>query len=332
MAELFKNLKSTTLAEDLDDSETGVDVASAMGFAGGNFRILVDQEIMKVTAVSGTTLTVARGQEGTFAAVHSNGATVKHILTAGSLDAHDQVDLASYDLYASRPAAGTPGRIFLPSDGLFLERDNGSSWEKFGPIWPMTPPLASDFPRWVNQGTSTFTDVKGAPFLQGQLGTSTNVRARVKDYPTSSFTVEMAFTLNCWPYSTSLGLGGLLIRDSISMKFVTFGAGGQSSDLQVQAYNWNSPISASGSVTGSAATHFGEAQLFWLKYYDDFATNRVISASVDGYNWVQIVSIGRTDWIVPNEIGVCVNGYAGYSASYGQCDSGLNVLHWRLTM
>ena len=33
MAELFKNLASTTLAEDLDDSELEVDVASAMGFS-----------------------------------------------------------------------------------------------------------------------------------------------------------------------------------------------------------------------------------------------------------------------------------------------------------
>ena len=68
------------------------------------------------------------------------------------LDAHDQNDLAVYDTFANRPAAGTPGRIYLPTDGLFIERDNGSIWEKFGPIWPMTPPLAADFPTWVNQG------------------------------------------------------------------------------------------------------------------------------------------------------------------------------------
>ena len=166
MAELFKNLASTTLAEDLTDAETDVDVASAMGFSGGTFRILVDSEIMKVTGVSGTTLTVVRGQEGTPATAHSNGAAVKHILTAGALDAHDQNDLAAYDTFANRPAAGTPGRIFLPTDGIFLERDNGSIWEKFGPIWPMTPPLAADFPRWFNQGTSTFLDNKGAAFSE----------------------------------------------------------------------------------------------------------------------------------------------------------------------
>ena len=53
-------------------------------------------------------------------------------LTAGALDAHDQNDLAAYDTYANRPAAGTPGRIFLPTDGIFIEqrqrRDLGQVW------------------------------------------------------------------------------------------------------------------------------------------------------------------------------------------------------------
>ena len=62
MAEQFKNLASTTLSADIDNSTTSVGVASAMGFTGGDFRILVDSEIMKVTGVSGTSLTVVRHQ------------------------------------------------------------------------------------------------------------------------------------------------------------------------------------------------------------------------------------------------------------------------------
>jgi hypothetical protein len=327
MAEQFKNLASTTLAEDLDDSETGVDVASAMGFSGGDFRILVDREIMKVTGVSGTTLTVVRGQEGTVATAHSNGATVKHVLTAGALDAHDQNDLAAYDTYANRPAAGTPGRIFLPTDGLCLERDNGSTWEKFGPIWPLTPPQVSDFPTWVNQGTATFLDNKGAPFLLAPLNANANLRARVKDYPAGSFTVEMAFIPHAWTYSSS-SLGGLCLRDSISMRMICFGVMGYSTDQQIQVYNWNSATSSSGNATGAAACHLGEAPLVWLKYYDDGTTNRVFSASVDGYNWAQVLSISRTDWLVPNQIGVFANSYVGYGSGV-YIDTGINVVHWR---
>ena len=71
----------------------------------------------------------------------------------------------------------------------------------------------------------------------------------MKDYPAASFTVEMAFYVNCWSYSTSVCLGGLVIRDSISMKLTTFGLGGSYGDVQVQVYNWNSPTSSSGNAT-----------------------------------------------------------------------------------
>lgn len=50
------------------------------------FRILVDSEILLVTAViSGTQLQVTRGYEGTTATTHSSGALVTQILSAGAL-------------------------------------------------------------------------------------------------------------------------------------------------------------------------------------------------------------------------------------------------------
>jgi len=327
MAEQFKNLASTTLSADIDNSTTSVGVASAMGFTGGDFRILVDSEIMKVTGVSGTTLTVVRHQEGTSATAHSNGAAVKHVLTAGALDAHDQNDLAAYDTFANRPAAGTPGRIFLPSDGLFIERDNGSTWEKFGPIWPMTPPAAADFATWVNQGTASITDNKGAIWLYSPYAASENLRCRVKAYPATPFTVEMIFLPNVWMYTGNIAMG-LCIRDSVSLKLTCFGPGGSSTDLNIKGCNYTSPTSLSGTPTGwPSATHFAESSLCFLKYYDDGTTNRVISVSVDGVTWTQLLSIARTDFITPNQIGMFVNSVCGNSSPYA--DIGMTVLSWR---
>ena len=42
-----------------------------------------------------------------------------------------------------------------------------------------------------------------------------------------------------------------------------------------------------------------------------------------------MVSISRTDFITPNQIGIFANSGAGYSASSGQNDTGMTVLHWR---
>ena len=66
------------LGEDLDVSETGVDLASsaqAGWFTAGDV-ITVDSEQMLVSGVSGATLTVTRGYNGTTAATHANGTAV----------------------------------------------------------------------------------------------------------------------------------------------------------------------------------------------------------------------------------------------------------------
>jgi hypothetical protein len=84
--EVYANNAATTLNGGINNVVTSLIVTSASGFPStGNFRILVDAEIMLVTAVSGTTFTVTRGVESTTATTHGNGAAVTHILTAGSL-------------------------------------------------------------------------------------------------------------------------------------------------------------------------------------------------------------------------------------------------------
>ena len=67
----------TTIDEDLDASETGVDVATGQGsnFAT-NDVVLVGSELMSVTNVSTDTLTVTRGANGSTAATHSDGANI----------------------------------------------------------------------------------------------------------------------------------------------------------------------------------------------------------------------------------------------------------------
>ena len=79
---------TTTLAEDLDNSETGVDVADETGITTDNDVILVGEELMIVTATTDdNTLTVAREHSGTTATTHSNGAIVR--LAVGNASSDD---------------------------------------------------------------------------------------------------------------------------------------------------------------------------------------------------------------------------------------------------
>lgn len=70
------------------DSYTSFVVASTSGFAASfPYTLLVDpdtnkEEVVTVTAGTGTTLTVTRGQDGTQAVAHSAGATVRHGVSA----------------------------------------------------------------------------------------------------------------------------------------------------------------------------------------------------------------------------------------------------------
>jgi hypothetical protein len=87
--EQLANNASSTLGSSINSSVTSLTVASAATFpSSGEFRILIDTEIMKVTAVSSTTFTVSRGVEGTTAASHTSGAAVTGILTADAMRAY----------------------------------------------------------------------------------------------------------------------------------------------------------------------------------------------------------------------------------------------------
>jgi hypothetical protein len=87
-----------TIAEALDDSETGIDVADG---TGANWRIgdyiRIDNEVVRVTDIttsgSPDVLTVARAAAGTTAASHSSGAAMRGL---GTVLPEGQIGSASY--------------------------------------------------------------------------------------------------------------------------------------------------------------------------------------------------------------------------------------------
>lgn len=86
MAENLANDYESTLSSGITAGDTSLVVASATGAPSANFRIRINNEIMLVTNVAGTTYTVTRAQEGTTAAAHSAGAAVAHVMTKEGLD------------------------------------------------------------------------------------------------------------------------------------------------------------------------------------------------------------------------------------------------------
>ena len=156
MSEKFKNFGITYLNGAINNSTTTVVVVDASVLPStGVFTILVDSELMKVTAVSSNTLTVVRGEEGTSAVSHSNSAGVRSVQTARSVEAFraEHIGSVAYGSYSS----GRRGRINLPSDNpLGIYED--SAVNLLGPdLEPRILPVTGNF-SWVNQGGATLTD------------------------------------------------------------------------------------------------------------------------------------------------------------------------------
>jgi hypothetical protein len=97
----------TTLTSNVSNSATTLPVASTSGFPGSTpYTLILDEgtvneEIVTVTGVASLNLTVTRGVDGTTAVSHSNGATVKHGVSARDFDeANSHVNDTTTDVHS----------------------------------------------------------------------------------------------------------------------------------------------------------------------------------------------------------------------------------------
>lgn len=189
-----------------------------------------------------------------------------------------------------------------------------------------TLPVTAGF-SWVNQGTASLVDSAGiySSLIIPSVG-SRSVKARVKSTPATPYTIT-ALLLHSAPVAASFPDAGLCWRESSSGKLVRFVLTMQGGVQPVVFLaKENSPTSFNSSYTLSFAEAYnmvaGLAVIsvpFWMRLTDD-GTNRKCWFSADGDHWFLVHSVGRTDFITPDQIGFC-----------GQPDSTamtLRVINW----
>lgn len=305
-SEKYVNLASTTLASAYTAADGHIHVTSATGFpADGNFHLCLGDEadatktLFKVTAISGTEFTGTA--EGTDSSIDSGKAVVQ-VLTAGALDAM-RTDNCYSDTLANRIAAEKAGRLFLPSDSYYLQRDSGSAWASFGPIYPLTPPVPGDF-AWVNQGTATLTTTNGGMVIYAPATGGRNFRILKKAVPSAPYTVTAVIRSLIAP-GGSYGVCGLCLRQSSDGKFVIFFTCKTTGTSQVGYSQCNRVTEISDVLVNNAVV----ASPFFLRIKDD-NTNRILQYSEDGITFVTFRSQSRTDYITPDEIGFFAEGFS----------------------
>jgi hypothetical protein len=124
--EQYANNAQSSLTAAVAAGDTTLTVGNASAFpASGNFRVIIDAEILLVTAVAGNTFTVTRGAEGTTAAAHAVGAYVTHVLTAAALSncpramtAGGDVEYLAASGAVARRAIGSAGQVLTVVSGL----------------------------------------------------------------------------------------------------------------------------------------------------------------------------------------------------------------------
>jgi hypothetical protein len=305
LREQFKNNAVDELDGSIDASQTTLDVLDGSVFpATGNFRLVIEDEILICTARSTDTLTVIRGQEGTTGASHASGTAVAHILTADGLDrwAKDNFPLWGY---SSVPALSK------------LVADNGT-----------TLLTASSF-TWDNQDSATVTDQAGTILMRMDAsGAGENVRVQYISAPTAPYSYIAGFQFIlpagdssdfCQVYMGFRDSGGKLTV----LAFQADGLGGGS---RVSVYNLNSPTSFNG--TPRSRQHCNVVGgVFWMKVEDD-STNLKFYIG-DGVEWIQIHSLGRTSFMGsgPNAL-----MWGGNNAGNSHNEALIRLVHWsRLT-
>lgn len=221
---------------------------------------------------------------------------------------------------AARPAQGTAGRLYLPTDGFAAHEDDGASYRQFGPLSALTAPDDSQF-AWINQGGASVVAQNSGIFLLGpNQGAADNIRIRKKAAPATPYTV----TARILPalFAKNYQQCGLLWRQSSDGKLVTFGlnfnsAGG---NQIVVVAKWNSPTSISANYTSVPVFNVWA----WLRLRDD-GTTRYVYVSGDGANWMLIHSVGRTDFLTADEVGFFVNANNNAAPNL---DCGMTLLSW----
>ncbi len=318
--EQLANNAASTLGSGINNSVTTLTVASATQFPStGNFRILIDNEIMLVTGVSGTTFTVTRGVEGTTAASHSTSAAVTHILTKEAIN-QLFADSVLKTTYSGIPSAGKTGRLVLLDDALALLRDNGSTFDAYGLLNKHTiPPLSSAF-TWNNQGSSTITDNGGTIYLQGTNAVSNQLTGMHKAAPSAPYTLTVRLIPDI--PSQNYSSYGLYWRSSSSGKCAVFNLSDISSgSLNFLSRKYNDFTNYNSDYSGGVP----QANLQWLRLQDD-GTNRIMSISADGINWKVLHTVANNDFVIADQIGFFLGLELGSGLTV--VTSGLTVASW----
>jgi hypothetical protein len=254
--ERLVNNAKTTLNGGINAAVTSITVTDGSVFpAEGDYRVIVGEEIMLVTARSSNTLTVVRGIESTAAASHPDATNVTAIVTQGGMDRFARDFIDPYWLERQNRLIDINGNVLTSADFTV-----------------------------GNQGTSTIVDAAdGSIAILMEDRADPNYVGLYRAAPSTPYTVSAHVMLNVGHNATAENVVLLGFRESstTSLSWIEYQIYNDS--VTRYAEDWND---TAGSPVASSSTDTPPRQDYWLRIEDD-GTNLVYYTSADGYHWWQ---------------------------------------------
>lgn len=266
--EMYANRAFSTLTTSISDSDTSLTLTDASDFPpNGSFRVIIDDELVIVTSVSGNTFTVSRGAENTLASPHASGASLSCVLTAGAVESlrRDQTSVNLADgTFNGQLAIGPGGSAVTNAARVFTPG-----------IANIYPPARSPGWGWHEQ------DFKHSVSVDPQTGSfSFYMWAAGGSNRTDNSFYELGFTggtieasLQCLNFGANSMGASIYVRDSQTARAYYSPA--------IIEYGGSSDLTSFQSYT--AIAKYARRRLVW----DSVQRQLTRQVSIDGVNWLE---------------------------------------------
>ena len=276
------NLAQSSLTSTISDVAASLTVDSAASFpTSPQFRIILDDELMLVTAVAGAVFTVTRAIEGTTGVGHAGGTTVTLVET--------EAGQVRFQRDWSNPlwGVGKPMQL-LDSTGATL--------------------TASSFTN-VNFTNGTKTDQTGGGILleHATQGAANDFAMLVKTAISAPWTLTVGIIPNLLNGTAAFPSIGPVVRENATGEFYAFRILASDDGLWVDVIKLPSPTTSSTAFL-ARRDWSGGSGVVWFQVEDN-NTNLIFKISADGVNYITLGQEARTTFLTPDEYGIGVNNF-----------------------
>jgi hypothetical protein len=225
---------------------------------------------------------------------NSAGATLAYIDASGTFSGTGIIS----GTYATMPAAGQAGRVYIATDSILQFVDSGTVWQGFmSGHERFTIPDFTSY-SWDNQESTTLVDKNGWYEFRKPTSSSLSMYYRTAPATPWTYTTYMPFFQRMIAFP-AIGIG---VRDS-SGKIHFFGIKNDGSNVYLSSDKYTNTSTFSANYAQELTYKLGFP--FWFRIADN-GTNRICSYSFNGVSFVTFHTVGRTDFLTATQYGIII--------------------------